>query len=115
MKPRTFTDSVRASPLPGCLHIPTRPGLLIRAAQGTSLYITRASDLDDLNIEHDVVISILGHDRNPVGDGRGRDPAVVDRHLPACRAQPRYQQRPGLGDRLIQEWIALGERDAIHS
>ena len=30
-------DSVRPSPLPGCLYIPTQPGLLIRAALGTSL------------------------------------------------------------------------------
>src|ERR1700683_3013260 len=71
--------------------------LLIRAAVGTSL----VSDLDDLNIGHGVVIRILSHDRNTMGDGRGRDPAVVDRHLPACRAKPRYQQRPSLGDALI--------------
>ena len=64
-------------------------------------YIARASDLDDLNIEHGVVIRILSHDRNTMGNGRGRDPAVVDRHLPACRAKPRYQQRPGLGDGLV--------------
>jgi hypothetical protein len=60
-----------------------------------------ASDLDDLDIEHRVVIRILGHDRNTMGDSRGRDPAVVDRHLPAGRTKPRDQERPGLGDRLI--------------
>src|ERR1700683_813404 len=71
--------------------------LLIRAAVGTSV----TSDLDDLNIGHGVVIRILSHDRNTMGDGRSRDPAVVDRHLPTCRAKPRDQQRPSFGDGLV--------------
>src|ERR1700735_4362988 len=66
-----------------------------------SRYTARASDLDDLNIEHGVVIRTLSPDRNTMGNGRSRDPAVVDRHLPACRPKPRYQQRPGLGDGLV--------------
>jgi hypothetical protein len=37
VKSRTSTDSVRTSPLPGCLRSPTRPGLLIRTAPGTAL------------------------------------------------------------------------------
>jgi hypothetical protein len=63
--------------------------------------ITCASDLDDLDIGHGVVIRILSHDRNMMGDGRGRDPTAVDRHLPTCRAKSRYQQRPSLGDGLV--------------
>src|ERR1022692_4806392 len=42
-----------------------------------------ASDLDDLNIGHGVVVRILRHDWNAMGDRGGRNPAVVDRHLPA--------------------------------
>ena len=71
---------------------------LIRVAPG---HAARAADLDHLNVEHGVVIRILSHDRNTMGNGRGRNPAIVDRHIPACRAKRRHQQRPGLGDRLI--------------
>src|SRR5580692_6427245 len=60
-----------------------------------------SSDVDDLDSGHGVVIRILSHDGNMMGNGRGRDPAVVDRHLPACRAKSRYQQCPSLGDGLV--------------
>src|ERR1700677_1973724 len=62
---------------------------------------TCASDLDDLDIGHGVVIRILSQDRNTMSDGRGRDPAVVDLHLPTCRAKPRHQQYQSLGDGLV--------------
>ena len=46
------------------------------------------SEPDDLNVWHGVVVSVLRHNRNLVSNRRGRDPAVVDRDLPARRTKP---------------------------
>src|SRR5258708_6044610 len=59
------------------------------------------SDLDDLDGGQLVIIGALSHERNVVSDRRRSDPAVIDRHFPARRTKPGYQQCPRIGDCLI--------------
>jgi hypothetical protein len=67
--------------------LPPVRGRLPRYACGRgwlgSLPSVLPSELDDLNVGHGVVIRVLRHDRDLVGDRGGCDPTVVDRHLPA--------------------------------
>jgi catechol 2,3-dioxygenase-like lactoylglutathione lyase family enzyme len=64
------------------MELSTRAGLL------PTLLSRLPSEPDDLNVWHGVVVGVLRHNRNLVSNRRGRDPAVVDRDLPACRAKP---------------------------
>src|SRR2546430_831583 len=59
------------------------------------------SDPDDLDTGHVVVVRVLRHDRNAVGDRGSSDPAVVDRGLPPSRLEPGDQKGPCFGHRLI--------------
>ena len=65
MKLRTSADSVRV-PATRVVTPTDTARLLIRAA--LNLDTSLASNLDDLNIGHGVVIRILSHDRNTMGD-----------------------------------------------
>ena len=51
--------------------------------------LAKLSDLDHFDVRHRIVVGVLGNDRDPVCEGRGGDPAVVDRHLPPDLAQSR--------------------------
>jgi hypothetical protein len=62
----------------------------------------RASNPDDLDIRHGVVVGILRNDGNAMGYGGGSDPTVVDRRLPSRRTELGDQQRPGFRDGFVR-------------
>jgi hypothetical protein len=71
-------------------HCDTRPG-----SEMNGRWSGLASDLDDPDIGHGVVVGVLRYDRDAVRDRSGRDPAIVHQRPAPCRAEPGHQQCPG--------------------
>ena len=77
-------------------HVPTRP-----SSETNGRWSGLASDLDDPDIGHGVVVGVLRYDRDAVRDRSGRDPAIVHRRPAPCRAEPGSPAMPRLPIRLV--------------